>query len=121
MESAPVTKTLMLVWTSPVDGRDEEFLHWYDTTHIPDIRAAVAGVGDVTRYRMDRTDGPSRYLTIYELTGADPAAVTKALGEAASSGRMEMSPVMDMTGHPPVLEFYVPAEDGNGMVKGSRR
>ncbi|HEY3684746.1 MAG TPA: hypothetical protein VGL93_17050 [Streptosporangiaceae bacterium] len=108
-----MTKVLMLVWTSPVDGRDEEFLHWYDTVHISDIRAAVAGVGDVTRYRMTRAgDDPSRYLTVYELADADPAAVTKALGEAAGSGRMEMSPAMDMTGHPPVVEFYVPAEDG---------
>lgn len=109
-----MSKVLMLVWTSPVDGRDEEYLHWYDTTHIPDIRAAVAGVGDVTRYQTTG-DGPARYLTVYELTDAEPAAVLKAIGEAVSAGRMEISPAMDMKGHPPVLEFYVPAGDGTEM------
>lgn len=109
-----MTKVLMLVWTSPVDGRDEEYLRWYDTVHVPDIRAAVAGVGDVTRYQMTG-DGPPRYLTVYELADADPDGVLKSIGEAVSAGRMEMSPAMDMEGHPPVLEFYVPAGDGTEM------
>jgi hypothetical protein len=100
----------MLVWASPADGRDEEFLHWYDTVHIPDIRTAVAAVAGVTRYRMTGSDGgPPRYLTVYELEDADTDGAMKAIGDAATEGRMEMTSAMDMADRPPVVEFYVPA------------
>lgn len=107
-----MAKALMLVWTSPVAGRDEEFRRWYDTVHIPDVRTAVPSVAAATRYRLARTgEGPPRYLTVYELEAADTGGITETLGAAFGDGRMELTPAMDMTDHPPVLEFYVPAGD----------
>lgn len=106
-----MAKALMLAWTSPVGGADEEFLHWYDTVHIPDIRTAVPSVENVTRYRLTGpdADGPSRYLVIYELADGDTDAVMAAVGAAAADGRMELTPLLDTTGHPPVMQFYKPA------------
>ena len=40
-----MAKGLLLAWSSPVsDERDAEFNSWYDDTHIPQVRTAIASI-----------------------------------------------------------------------------
>lgn len=103
-----MAKALMLVWSSPVEGADEEFLRWYDAVHVPEVRTAVPAVENVTRYRLTGADagGRSRYLTVYELADGDAAGARKSIETAFAEGRLEMTPAMDMPGDPRDLETW---------------
>jgi hypothetical protein len=99
----------MLVFTNPVEGREEEFNDWYDNVHIPDTlrtdgfvavtRYELAGVQPAT-HRLDaaeRNGGetvPSqRYLAVWELEG-DLKQVFANVGRELASGRLTMSNVV---------------------------
>ena len=80
-----------MVMSNPVDGQEDEFNHWYDTTHIPEI-TALEGFADARRYRMsDRREDQAgfegyRYVCIYELEGDDPMATLARLAAAREAG-----------------------------------
>ena len=100
---------VLMAWSSPVDeASTEEFHRWYEETHVPEVREAVPGIVDVRRYALaDLTaDGApaTRFLAVYEIATDDLAAAAAALGAAA--GRLTPTPAMDVTGRPPVLEWY---------------
>lgn len=91
-----MAKSLLLVKTRCTDpARADEFNHWYDEIHIPDI---LAGDHVVAAQRFRLTGRPSKgeptveYLAIYEFDTEDAAAgmagVRDAATKAAQSGRM---------------------------------
>jgi hypothetical protein len=99
----------MLVFTNPVEGREEEFNDWYDNVHIPDTlrtegfvavtRYELAGVQPATR-RLDaaeknggETTPSQRYLAVWELEG-DLKQVFANVGRELASGRLRMSDVV---------------------------
>ncbi len=84
---------VLVALSNPVAGvSDESVAAWYDGVHIPQIRAAVPGVGEVRRYRAAGTqptpDGlvTHRYLTTYEIEADEPAAIVAALGARVGDG-----------------------------------
>jgi hypothetical protein len=105
-------KALMLAWSSP--GSDSAagraaFDTWYDTTHIPQIRAAVGSITGVSRFRLvDPESGQpeNRYLAVYELDEADIPAAAAALGAAAAAGRIQLTPAIDLGANPPDAQWY---------------
>jgi hypothetical protein len=105
-----VARALMLAWSSPASpGQTGEFEAWYEDTHIPQIRAAVPSITAVSRYELvDLESGePShRYLAVYELDGDDIPAAAASLADGAAAGRMEMTTAMDLTGNPPVAQWF---------------
>ncbi len=106
--------SLLLAWSSPVEGREADFDEWYDGTHIPQVRAALPDVGQVTRYQLvdvEGTGGPDRYLAIYELGTDDVTQAATALGAAAASGALDMTDAMDVAGAPPQLQWLVKHAD----------
>ena len=105
-----MAKGVFLAWSSPV-GPDQlaEFDQWYRDTHIPQVRAAVPSISDVTRYELidPAAAGPTyRYLAVYELDDADIAAAVAAMNESAAAGKVEMSPAIDLAQRPPTAEWY---------------
>ncbi|MDM8010962.1 MAG: hypothetical protein QUV08_08370 [Parasphingorhabdus sp.] len=84
----------MLVLSSPVDGRDDEFNRWYDDVHLPDV-FRVPGVVGAERFRM-RSGDQWKYLAIYELDCDDSAAVEAELMKRAGTADMVMSEAFDM-------------------------
>jgi len=48
-----------------------------------------------------------RYLAVYELDTDDVAAAAAALGAAATEGRMDLTPTMDLQANPPDLQWYL--------------
>ena len=74
----------MLVFSSAVGGRDEEFNLWYDEVHIPEV-CARGGLTLARRYvagpgALGRPAPPHKYLALYDM-GEDPAARFRALEE----------------------------------------
>jgi len=107
-----MAKAIFLTWTNPVDdASDSEFNAWYDGTHMPQVRAAIPAITAVHRYQLADVaavrDGPAhRYLAVYELDTDDVAGAMAALQAAGTEGRMDMTSTMDVTAHPPVLQWY---------------
>jgi hypothetical protein len=80
-----MAENLMVVFTNPVAGREDEFNEWYDGVHIPEVSAAM-GIETVGRYEAaprpeDRPPPPHRYMALYDL-GDDPMGALTGLVEA---------------------------------------
>ncbi len=51
--------------------REEEFNHWYNTIHVPDV-LETPGILRATRYKNDElSEGHWKYLAIYEVEVED--------------------------------------------------
>lgn len=114
-------KTLYLVFSNPVEGRDEEFNAWYDEVHVHDV-VSMPGVVSAQRYALfvaeiNKVEGmeppKQRYLTVYEMEGDVDATMAK-IGEAVFSGTMGLSDAMDMTSS--VMSYWNPR--GPKVTKG---
>lgn len=106
-----VARTLFLVLSNPVDGRDDEYNRWYDEVHIRDV-CEVPGVVSAQRYRVrpdippadvvpadgESGDGhlPQRHLAVYELDD-DPAKVFGEFITRVGDGRLPLSDTLDMS------------------------
>ncbi|WP_157964010.1 hypothetical protein [Actinocorallia populi] len=103
-------RVALLAFSSPVEGRTDELVEWYDEVHIPDVRAAIPAIDRVVRYRIAENPGTAespRFLTVYELPDGDVETASAQLTDALRSGRMETSPAMDLAGRPPVIQWAV--------------
>tara|TARA_R110002020_G_scaffold184947_2_gene382336 strand:- start:51180 stop:51491 length:312 start_codon:yes stop_codon:yes gene_type:complete len=71
----------LMVVTAQVDTAvEDEWNHWYDTVHLPEI-LDCPGFLDARRY-VTESDGKREYITIYELLSPDAMA-----GETFNSRR----------------------------------
>jgi hypothetical protein len=87
---------LLLAFSNPADGREDEFNEWYDSTHLPDV-LQVPGVTSGQRYELAPNGrSPHRYLAVYELEG-DPDTVVRELLGRMRSGQIAMSDAIDPT------------------------
>jgi hypothetical protein len=107
-----VARNLLLVFSNPVDGREDEYNAWYSDHHLDEI-LAIDGFVLAQRFRLvdarmtrDTPAAPHRYLALYEVTDgalerADAALFELARrerAEALAEGRtpkLQMSPAMD--------------------------
>lgn len=107
-----MARHLLLVFSNPVDGCEDEFNDWYTNHHLDEI-LAIEGFVQAQRFRLadarmtrDTPDAPYRYLALYEveeeaLERADSALFELARTERAAAiaaGRtpkLVMSPAMD--------------------------
>jgi hypothetical protein len=113
-EELLMAKALMLAWASPAsDETDGEFNTWYESTHIPQLRAAIGSICAVHRYRTAQLPPQAgqqqpahSYLAVYELDSDDVPAALAALGTAMGEGRLDTTAAMDVATNPPVLQWY---------------
>jgi hypothetical protein len=62
-------------------AREEEFNHWYDTVHLPDV-LETPGILRGTRFKNDkRQEGQWKYLAIYEVETEDIQRTMSRFGE----------------------------------------
>jgi hypothetical protein len=92
--------SLMLVFTRPVAGREEEYHQWYDHQHLADV-ARIPGVVSARRYGPVPSDKPDpeqadRYLAIYEID-AEPKQVQDELLARFGTHQMPASDALDLT------------------------
>ncbi|HTF06554.1 MAG TPA: hypothetical protein VK659_00085 [Asanoa sp.] len=101
-----MAKLVMVALTNAAPGREDDFHAWYDKTHIPQIRAAVPGVGQVTRYRVGAgQQSVHEFLCVYEVDAGSPAEVLGAVGAGVQSGAVEMTDAMS-TDPAPITVVY---------------
>lgn len=107
-------KTLQLVFSKPVAGREAEFDEWYNNVHLPEI-LAVPGVVSAQRFNLmdaEITRAPElpqpthRYLAIYEMEG-DVDATMKIIADGVASGTIHMSDSLDLMASQ--MSFWTPA------------
>lgn len=96
-----------IVLTNPIEGQDDAFNEWYDTTHVPEV-LSVPGVVAAQRYDLAELTVPDdeelpaqlpppthRYLVIYELD-REPDAVMKEFLARVVSGKMSLGETLDL-------------------------
>ena len=88
-------KSMLIVFTSPAEGREDEYNDWYDNTHLAEF-CALPGVESGKRFKLS-PNGPkaaTTYTAIYELSG-DPADVLKAFDAGIKDGSIHMTDAID--------------------------
>jgi len=75
----------LFVFSNPVEGREDEYNDWYDDVHMREV-LEVDGFVACQRFAVDPgTEGaPARYLAVYEIDAADPAAAYATLQNSVS-------------------------------------
>lgn len=87
---------ILLVQSSPADGRTSEYNAWYDGTHLPDVlrvKGFVAARRFVAAPGVHGEMPALPYLAIYEIETDDLSAALSALSAAAKD--MEIHPSFD--------------------------
>ena len=92
-----MSKHLMVVFTNPVDGKEDEFNDWYTNIHLSDV-LRVPGFVAAQRFELSKPqimgDTPYRYMAIYEIEAEDPEPVIEALKQVPENG-MVISTALD--------------------------
>jgi hypothetical protein len=91
-----------LVFSNPIEGRDDEYNEWYDNVHLGDV-CRVPGVLGAKRYDLVPTDpagaAPAHaYLAVYDLSAnASVSDVLAELGQRFGGPEMASSEAFDLT------------------------
>ena len=83
----------LIVYTSPADGREDEYNAWYDDIHLPEF-SALPGVITGRRFQVV-AEGKPQYAAIYELS-AHPDEVMAAMNEGIKDGTVRMTDAVDL-------------------------
>jgi len=106
-----MTNYRFLVFTNPVEGREEEFNRWYDDVHLPDVMK-VEGFVDARRFEIQPMgdNAPAhRYLAIYELDTENPGATLAEVSSRCESGEIQLSDAMSSDMSTFLVKAIVPA------------
>jgi hypothetical protein len=89
-----------LVFTRPMDGREQEYDDWYQNVHLQDL-VGVPGFKSAQRFRLKRiyqkppsADAPSVHLAIYDIETDDLDGVLA--GMKRLSGKVFISGALDL-------------------------
>ncbi len=97
-------KFIQIVFSNPLDGKDDEFNDWYDNVHIPDL-LSIPGMLSAQRYNLkdaqiyhaEGSTAPAhRYAVIYEMEG-DVDAILGKIQEGVAAGQITMADCLDMS------------------------
>lgn len=89
-----MTKALLVVLTSPTEGREDEYNDWYSNAHLADVLKA-AGFEAAQRFafvpsKLSRNPA-APYLAIYEVDADKREQAEKLLLETANTAAMPIS------------------------------
>lgn len=110
-----------MVFSNPVAGREDEYEHWYDERHFPDI-LAIPGVVAVQRFRLAQAQArpgehPHQYAVVWEIETDDLEWVFAEIIRRRADGRIVPSDAYDRTtsathSFEPVTPRLTPADYG---------
>jgi hypothetical protein len=83
----------LIVYTSPVEGREEEYNAWYDDIHLREF-SALPGVIGGRRFKV-AAGGKAQYAAVYELS-SHPDQVMAAMNAGIKNGTVHMSDALDL-------------------------
>jgi hypothetical protein len=97
LEVAMAHEYTLIVYTSPAEGREDDYNAWYDDVHLAEF-SALPGVINGRRFKVASSDAAVKpvYAALYELS-AHPDKVFGAMNEAIRDGSMHMSDAIDVT------------------------
>ncbi|MFA7322766.1 MAG: hypothetical protein WC005_00235 [Candidatus Nanopelagicales bacterium] len=102
-----MANTLLIAFSSATtETQIPEFASWYEGTHIPEVRAAIPSISNVTRYQLtDPQTGAklNRFVAIYEIDEADIATAAGQLFSNAAG--FTQTDTMDRENDPAVLHW----------------
>lgn len=90
-------KYCLVVITTPVQGKDDEFNDWYTNQHIPDV-LRVPGFISAQRLKImpETSDLPGRYIAIYQMETDDPGACVEDLVSRAGQPGLALSSALNL-------------------------
>jgi len=86
---------LLMVYSSPTPGQDQDYHSWYQNQHLKDVVSLDGFVGG-SRYapvQMPGMDSAEQFLAIYEIEAENNETAMQTLAEKGS--KMEISPGFD--------------------------
>jgi hypothetical protein len=92
-------KYKFVVFTRPIEGREQEYNEWYQNVHLPDL-LSVPGYISAQRFRLSRThtvlngEVPFPYLAIYNIETDDIDEVLA--GMKRLKGKIVVSDALDL-------------------------
>jgi hypothetical protein len=99
-----MAEVLLVVFSNPADGADEEFNRWYTEVHVPDV-IKLGGARCGRRYQasgvplLPGIPEPGRYAAVYEVQ-ADSVeqieAIAARFAGSLTTGEADISPSMDL-------------------------
>jgi hypothetical protein len=98
-----MAKYIMLAFSNPVRGREQEYNDWYDQFHVPEMLASP-GLVAAQRYRVAPVEPPDypgyqpmpyRYLNLMEIETDDLARFKETLWSPSNVGRIKRSDAFD--------------------------
>lgn len=108
-----MSRSVFIVHTNPVLGREDEYNQWYTHRHLADV-VAIPGFVRARRYRLSASQTTPlpgfEYAAIYEIDG-DPAEALAGLRGAMRAG-MEISEAMEPHPYATVYEPITEWVDG---------
>jgi hypothetical protein len=90
-----MARFLLMVYSSPNAGQDQEYHKWYQNQHLADVVALDGFVG-ASRFapvEMSGLDSGQQFLAIYEIEAESHEAAMQTLAENGS--KMAISPGFD--------------------------
>jgi hypothetical protein len=107
-----VEKHLLVVFTRPVEGQEDEYHKWYNEQHLPDV-TGLPGFVAGQRYVFDEASRnslspapPFGYLAVYEVADGElekaKAAVTAASEERRAAAREGSTRPVRVPGSPAI-------------------
>jgi hypothetical protein len=96
-------KGVLVVRTTPTEGREPDYNAWYDDVHLADI-LKLAGFTSARRFRTLEGDS-FPYLALYEVEADDLKAAQAAIGEGVASGAIPISDALGMSPAPTMAMY----------------
>ena len=91
-----MSRYVLVVFTNPVEGREDEYNDWYQNVHLGDV-VAVKGFKSAQRFRLVKPLNDQKaypYLAIYEIETDDIEAALDDMQSRANTPRMMLSPAL---------------------------
>ena len=87
-----------VVYSNPVEGREQEYNDWYSNQHLKDL-LAIPGVISARRFKLSATQiheaaQPYQYLAIYDIEADDVQSFIKELMLRTASGAITRDTAM---------------------------
>ena len=91
----------LVVYTKPVEGREQEYNDWYSNQHLNDL-LAIPGVLSARRFKLSGTQMPNKqpsnypYLAIYDIEAESVTDFINEMEVRGADGRMPISAALSM-------------------------